>query len=189
MKGTTPSQTVGPFFRIALAHQPMNDLLIRGAIGEPIIVQGRILDGDGVPVPDAMIEIWQANAAGKYDHPEDDQEKLIDPNFDGFGRCATDGEGYYRFRTIRPGSVYGPSNRAQAPHINVSVFARGILKRLATRMYFPDEPMNERDPVLELVPKNRRATMIARRIESRAEPVFEFDIKLQGDGETIFLDI
>jgi protocatechuate 3,4-dioxygenase alpha subunit len=148
-----------------------------------------VLDGAGDAVRDAMVEIWQANAAGRYDHPEDTQEKTLDPHFNGFGRCATDGEGYFRFRTITPGSVYGRADRAQAPHIKVSVFARGLLNRLVTRIYFSDHPMNAGDPVLATIPAARRQTIIAQLVRSEPERVFRFDIHLQGPRETVFLDL
>ena len=152
MSRLTPSQTIGPFFHRALLHEGWNDLAARGAAGERIAIEGRVLDGDGAPVGDAMIEIWQANAAGRYDHPEDRQEdrhgnRPIDSNFHGFGRVATDSEGRFRLRTVKPGAVPGGGGAMQAPHINVSVFTRGLLKRLATRIYFPDEPLNESDPL------------------------------------------
>ena len=109
-----------------------------------------------------MIELWQANADGRYDHPDDSQEKLLDPDFHGFGRAATDERGCFRFYTIKPGSVPGPGNLLQAPHINVSIFARGLLKRLVTRIYFPDEPLNATDAVLNTVAPERRSTLVAR---------------------------
>jgi protocatechuate 3,4-dioxygenase, alpha subunit len=199
MSRLTPSQTIGPFFHRALLHEGWNDLAARGAAGERIAIQGRVLDGDGAPVGDAMIEIWQANAAGRYDHPEDRQEnreddrrdhRPIDPHFHGFGRVATDSEGRFRLRTIKPGAVPGEGGAMQAPHVNLSVFARGLLKRLATRIYFPDEPLNESDPLLSALPAGRRATLIARAAGAGvAERVLHFDIVLQGAGETVFLDV
>jgi protocatechuate 3,4-dioxygenase, alpha subunit len=194
----TPSQTIGPFFHRALLHEGWNDLAARGTAGERIVIEGRVLDGDGAPVRDAMIESWQANAAGRYDHPEDRQEKdrqdkPLDPNFHGFGRTATGPDGSFRLRTIKPGSVRsvaGGGDATQAPHINLSVFARGLLKRLVTRIYFPDEPLNEADPLLSTLPASRRATLIARAArDGAAERVLHFDIVLQGDNETVFLDI
>jgi len=167
----------------------------RGAAGERIAIEGRVLDGDGAPVGDAMIEIWQANAAGRYDHPEDRQEdrhgnRPIDSNFHGFGRVATDSEGRFRLRTVKPGAVPGGGGAMQAPHINVSVFTRGLLKRLATRIYFPDEPLNESDPLLSTLPAKRRARLIARAAGAgAAERVLNFDIVLQGADETVFLDV
>ena len=186
----TPSQTVGPFFSKALIHEGWNDLTTRGASGQIIVITGRVLDGDGAPVPDAVLEIWQANAAGRYDHPDDTRDTPLDPHFSGFGRVGTDAQGRFRFRTITPGSVPGVGASLQAPHINVSVFARGLLKRLVTRIYFPDEPLNAHDPVLNLLPDTaRRATLIARPAEGESKLELHLDIVLQGDYETVFFDI
>jgi protocatechuate 3,4-dioxygenase alpha subunit len=155
-------------------------------LGQKIEIRGRVSDGDGLPVIDALVEIWQANAAGRYDHPEDRRtEALIDPEFLGFGRCPTDPFGHYFFRTIRPGQVPAPDGTLQAPHLMVGVFARGLLKRLATRLYFEDAPENAHDPILALVEEGRRGSLIARR-ESEATPTYRFDIILQGVGETVF---
>lgn len=186
----TPSQTVGPFFSIGMARDDWSDLVKSETAGQRIVIEGRVLDGDGAPVPDAVVEIWQANAAGRYQHPEDTQEKPLDPAFLGFGRCGTDSAGRFRLRTIKPGSVSGRDAPAQAPHINVSVFARGILRRLATRIYFPDEPLNASDSVLNAIADaSRRSTLIARSARAGAEPGYQFDVVLQGPGETVFLDI
>lgn len=154
--------------------------------GERITIEGRVLDGDDAPMSDAMIELWQANADGRYDHPDDAQEKLLDPHFHGFGRAATDERGYFRLYTIKPGPVPGRGSALQAPHINVSIFARGLLRRLVTRVYFPDETMNDADLVLNTVAPARRSTLIAR-IERPG--VLRFDIVLQGDNETVFFDV
>ena len=136
--GATPSQTIGPFFHRALQHEGWNDLAARGAAGERVAIEGRVLDGDGAPVTDAMIEVWQANAVGRYDHPDDrDENKPLDPNFHGFGRTATSPDGRFRLRTIKPGPVAGAGEALQALHINVSIFARGLLKWLVTRSIFP----------------------------------------------------
>jgi len=186
----TPSQTVGPFFSRALLHEGWNDLAASGASGQPLVIAGRVLDGEGAPVPDALLEIWQANAAGRYDHPDDTRDTPLDPYFRGFGRAGTDEQGRFRFRTIKPGPVPGAGTSLQAPHINVSVFARGLLKRLVTRIYFPDEPLNAHDPVLNsLRDAARRSTLIARPAGGKAEPVLHFDLVLQGDNETVFFDI
>ena len=184
--GQTPSQTVGPFFRPSLVRAGSENLVREATRGERVTIEGRVLDGDGAPVPDAMIEIWQANAEGRYDHPEDDQEKLIDSAFHGFGRAATDERGAFRFETIKPGPVTGLDGRVQAPHINVAIFTRGLLRHLATRIYFPDDPRNTSDAVLQSVPTARRSTMIAKQSAAR---VFVFDIVLQGKDETVFLDV
>ena len=188
MPGQTPSQTVGPFFHDSLSWPGAETLIGSATKGERIEIVGRVLDGDGAPVPDALLEIWQANAAGRYAHPEDGQLKPIDPAFRGFGRCASDAEGRFRFATIRPGRVPGRGNALQAPHINLGLFARGLLRRLVTRLYFEDAPENAEDPVLALVQDPaRRATLLAKRVAcDRA--VYRFDIVLQGKGETVFFD-
>lgn len=190
MADLTPSQTVGPFFHFSLTSDAasVTDLAGDAAEGERISVEGAVIDGEGAPLPDAMVEIWQANAAGRYAHPEDRQDKPLDPAFAGFGRCATDGKGRFRFRTIRPGRVSGRGNTLQAPHINVAIFARGLLKQLVTRIYFEDDSANDADPVLGLVPEERRPTLMARRLEGAAGPVYRLDIVLQGDKETVFFD-
>jgi protocatechuate 3,4-dioxygenase alpha subunit len=158
------------------------------AKGERIWLRCRVLDDKGFPVPDAMLELWQANADGKYQHPEDRQEKPVDPHCKGFGRLGTDPDGYCVFETVKPGCVPGLENSVQAPHISVSVFARGILKRLATRVYFAGESTNENDPVLALVPTERRATLMAKRVPERPGH-WSFEIHLCGEQETVFFDI
>jgi len=192
--GQTPSQTIGPFFGPALIRSglegPGLEALVRPTTrGERVTIEGRVLDGDGAAVADAMIEIWQANAEGRYDHPEDRQEKLLDANFHGFGRTATDDAGCYRFHTIKPGPVAGLGVTLQAPHINIAIFARGLLKRLVTRIYFPDEPLNTNDPVLMAVPPERRATLIACTGAPLSAETLRFDIVVQGDSETVFFEI
>jgi protocatechuate 3,4-dioxygenase alpha subunit len=184
----TPSQTVGPFFRPSLIEAGAENLVREETRGERVTIEGRVIDGDGAPVTDAMLEIWQANAEGRYDHPEDDQEKLLDPAFHGFGRAATDATGAFCFHTIKPGPVPGIDGALQAPHLNVSIFARGLLKRLVTRIYFPDEPLNATDAVLNAAPGDRRATLIAAWNDSTRR-VLRFDVILQGPKETVFLDI
>ena len=181
----TPSQTIGPFFKPALIRSGQETLVTTRTRGERITIEGRVLDGDAAAVSDAMIELWQANADGRYDHPDDSQEKLLDSEFHGFGRAATDERGRFRFYTIKPGPVPGPGNLLQAPHINVSIFARGLLKRLITRIYFPGEPLNATDAVLKTVAPERRATLVAR-IEN---DVLRFDIVLHGENETVFFDL
>jgi protocatechuate 3,4-dioxygenase, alpha subunit len=182
----TPSQTVGPFFKPALIRAGDESLVTSKSRGERITIEGRILDGDAAAVSDAMIELWQANADGRYDHPDDSQEKLLDPDFHGFGRSATDERGRFRFYTIKPGSIPGLGNLLQAPHINVSIFARGLLKRLTTRIYFPGEQLNAADAVLNSVAPERRPTLIAR-VEK--PDLLRFDIVLQGENETVFFDV
>ena len=183
----TPSQTVGPFFHFALPYHGGETLTNEATLGARIIVEGRVTDGAGEAVTDALIEIWQANSQGRYDHPDDTQERQLDPNFTGFGRAQTDEDGRFRFYTIKPGPVPGPSGTSQAPHINVSVLGRGILKRMATRLYFSGEAANADDPILALVPPERRGTLIAEWIGDGA--AYRFDIRLQGENETVFFDI
>lgn len=189
----TPPQTVGPFFHFALRRDEWSDLTRDGPRGERIVIEGRVLDGDGAACDDALIEIWQANAAGKYAHPDDPQPReLLDPAFAGFGRALTDASGGYRFTTIRPGRVPGAGGRAQAPHVNVTLFARGLLKALATRLYFADEPANDSDPVLSAIadPAARRTLLAVRQPgEGSQVAVYRFDLILQGPGETVFLDL
>ncbi len=186
----TPSQTIGPFFAPALVRESTERLVRDGTRGERIVIEGRVLDGDGAPVPDAMIEIWQANAEGRYDHREDTQEKLLDPNFHGFGRAGTNQLGEFRFFTIKPGAVAGEAGALQAPHINVCVFARGLLHHLMTRIYFPDESAaNAADPVLNKVAPARRTTLLAHDTGAATARVLRFDIVLQGGNETVFFDV
>jgi len=184
---TTSSQTVGPYVQIGFRALAVENLASSGAAGEHITVRGRVLDGDGKPVDDGVVEIWQANAQGKYAHPEDAQDKAIDKGFRGFGRCLTDKDGGFRFATIKPGAVPGPGGTLQAPHIVVTVFMRGLLKHLITRVYFPDEPANADDPVLKLVPQERRATLIAKRAPGE-KGVLEWNVVIQGQAETVFFD-
>lgn len=184
----TPSQTVGPFFHFALPYEAGPYLAGDKTEGERITIEGRITDGDGLPVTDALVEIWQANAHGRYNHPEDGQDKPLDEAFGGFGRAPTNEQGVFRFYTVKPGSVPGLHNEMQAPHINVCILARGVLKRMATRLYFADEAeVNRVDPVLNLVPEERRVTLIAQRAADA--PVYRLDIALQGANETVFFDI
>ena len=187
----TPSQTVGPFFHLGLDRPEWSDLTTGNPAGERIVVEGRVLDGDGAPVPDALIELWQANAAGRYAHPDDRQaDKPLDPNFRGFGRVATDAEGRFRVVTIKPGPVPGRGNALQAPHINIALFARGLLKHLFTRIYFADEPANASDPLLSSIEDAAaRRSLLADRAAGVTPALYRFDFVLQGENETAFLDI
>lgn len=187
----TASQTVGPFFHLGMARPDWADLTRDNPAGERILVEGRVLDGDGAPVPDAVIEMWQANAAGRYNHPDDVQtDKPLDPHFRGFGRAATDSEGRFRITTIRPGPVPGRGNALQAPHLTLAVFGRGLLRHLYTRLYFADEPANANDPLLSSIEDEAaRRTLLARRTDRGSTPGYSFDIILQGENETVFLDI
>jgi len=192
---TTPGQTVGPFFHLGLDRPEWSDLtrnnLGQAPLGERITIEGKVVDGDGAPVPDALLELWQANAAGRYNHPDDPQtDKPLDPNFRGYGRVATDSEGRFRVTTIRPGPVPGRGNALQAPHISIAFFSRGLLKQLYTRIYFADEAANASDPLLASIEDETvRQTLIARRAEGEGAAIYRFDIVLQGDGETAFLDL
>jgi protocatechuate 3,4-dioxygenase alpha subunit len=196
VKGITPSQTVGPFFAYGLTSNGKydwndaftNNLVTSDTSGERIRVEGRVFDGDGQPVPDCMLEIWQADAQGRFSDPKD-QRALPNSAFRGFGRCGTDPNGDYSFDTIRPGSVPDPDGRAQAPHILLAIFGRGMLLHLYTRIYFDGEAANAADPVLALVPADRRSTLIAARQPGNGNAVYRLDIRLQGDNETVFFDI
>ena len=183
----TSSQTVGPYFAIGLDWLNRADLADAGVTGERISIEGRVLDGDGKPVPDAVLEVWQANSHGKYAHSEDVQKKPTEPAFRGFGRIPTDDEGRFRFTTIKPGPVPGPDDRMQASHIAVRVLARGLLRRLVTRIYFPGEAANETDFALGLVDTARRGTLIAKKVGDEAGRL-EWNVILQGPGETVFFD-
>ena len=187
----TPSQTVGPFFHLALDRPGWADLAADGAAGDRIVVAGRVTDGGGAPVCDACLELWQANAAGRYAHPDDTRvDKPLDPHFRGFGRASTDAEGNFRFATVRPGPVPGRGNALQAPHIAVALFARGLLKQLYTRIYFAGEPLNDTDPVLlSIGDPARRATLLATCQSGSTPPHWHLDIVMQGPGETVFFDI
>src|SRR5215468_11994798 len=184
----TTSQTVGPYLHIGLTWLIRENLVGPGVIGEPVTLQGRVVDGDGKPVGDALVEIWQANAHGKYAHPDDKQAKPLEPDFKGWGRSATDDNGMFRFTTIKPGRVPGPDGKLQAPHIAVTVFMRGLLRRLVTRIYFPNEPANSEDFALNLVEASRRKTLIANPVAGHAGAL-EWNVQLQGTNETVFFDI
>lgn len=184
----TPSQTIGPFFHYALPYESAERLV---SPGDPhaLRIVGTVVDGADEPVTDALVEIWQANRAGRYRHPEDRRDDLpLEEGFTGFGRCPTDAEGRFEFLTVKPGLVPGPDGETlQAPHIAVSVFARGLLKRVVTRIYFPDEEeANAADPLLASIEDpEERSTLIAEQLDSG----LHFDIRLQGDNQTVFLDV
>jgi protocatechuate 3,4-dioxygenase, alpha subunit len=194
MPERTPSQTVGPYLHIGMtqgtygAHEVFgSEVASPGIAGSRMRIEGRVLDGEGNPVPDALVETWQADAEGRYPHPADGRP-LTSNSFRGFGRCATDANGRFHFLTIKPGRVPAPgSPRKQASHINVGVFARGLQTRVFTRIYFAGDAEQDGDPILALVPAERRATLIARPDPARPG-VFLFDIRLRGEGETVFLD-
>jgi protocatechuate 3,4-dioxygenase, alpha subunit len=182
MPASTPSQTVGPFFEFALPYEG-GERLVSPGDPDAIRIVGAVIDGDGQPVDDALVEIWQANRHGRYRHPEDTREELpLEDGFSGFGRCATDAEGRFEFVTVKPGAT-----GAHAPHIAVCVFARGLLRHICTRMYFPDEATaNAADPLLASIADPRvRSTLIARPLDGG----LAFDIHLQGERQTGFLDV
>lgn len=187
----TSSQTVGPFFAPALLRKDAvrNVLVQPETLGERVRIEGHVLDGDRLPVPDALVEIWQANAHGRYHHPADQGPSPLDLSFVGFGRSGTENDGLYWFETIKPGPVPFDHERWQAPHICVTVFSRGLLNHVVTRLYFADEPANATDPVLLCVPEHRRATLLAPRQQEGTSVVYRFDIILQGEGETVFFNV
>jgi len=186
----TASQTVGPFFHDCLMREDAQcDLLASFTTdGVRIRVEGRVIDGDGAPVPDAILELWQANAHGRYRHDLDRGPAPIDPHFVGFGRCPTDARGAFHFDTVKPGAIHAGDGRRHAPHLNVTVFARGMLVHAFTRVYFEEDELDA-DPVLAQVDRDRRATLVARKSRSEAgRVVYRWDIRLQGDQETVFFD-
>ncbi len=175
----TASQTAGPYWHL-IDFPEWADLLRSNGpnaaiAGERIAIEGRVADGDGAPCADVMVEIWQADPAGSYEG-----------EFHGYGRCATDQAGRFRFVTLKPGPVPAEGNAFQAPHIAISLFARGLLKQLVTRLYFAGEPLNEQDAVLNAIPAGRRGTVIA---QHAGNGVWRLDLRLQGEGETVFLEV
>jgi protocatechuate 3,4-dioxygenase alpha subunit len=197
MSNETPSQTVGPYFAIGLTQQIFGRRQIATPVvcatdtpGDHVRISGRVLDGAGQPVEDAMIELWQANAEGRYAHGLDQRPGARrDPKFRGFGRVGTTQQGEFFFETIKPGPVPGPGNSLQAPHLNLIVFSRGMLTHAFTRVYFDDEgSANENDPILSLVEPARRDTLIAKRTAAPMGITYSFDIHLQGKSETVFFD-
>ncbi|WAL67027.1 protocatechuate 3,4-dioxygenase subunit alpha [Amycolatopsis cynarae] len=180
---TTPSQTVGPYLAIGLPWEDGPFVVPEGTPGA-VWIRGAVTDGAGEPIPDALVETWQADPDGRFDHPDDPRGRV--PGFRGFGRCPTGPDGSYRILTRLPGAVPGREGRMQAPHIDVSVFGRGMLHRVVTRIYFPEnEDANAADEVLNLVPEVRRGTLVAARIEDG----YRFDVRVQGEGETVFFDV
>jgi protocatechuate 3,4-dioxygenase alpha subunit len=178
----TPSQTVGPFFAHALTWEDGPYVVPPSAEGA-FWLRGVVYDGAGEVVPDALIESWQASPDGRFDHPDDPRGAVA--GFRGFGRCPTDAAGRWGLHTVRPGRVPGADGRLQAPHIDLSVFARGLLDRVVTRVYLPAEPSNVDDPVLSSVPARLRDTLVA----APAGDGYRFDIRLQGAGETVFFSV
>lgn len=193
----TAGQTIGPYFAYCLTpggygHDGVAGNVLAGpeTAGEHIRLSGRLLDGKGNAMDDALIEIWQANAAGRYNHPADRREDApLDPSFAGFGRCMTARDGRFTFDTVKPGRVPGQGNRLQAPHISIVIHSRGMQSHVYGRVYFSDEAAaNEEDPVLASVEAARRPTLIARREDSAGGTVYHFDIHMQGPDETVFFD-
>jgi len=191
MLPVTPSQTVGPFLTVGLLWADGPFVVPAGTAGA-ITIAGRVLDGAGNPVTDALVETWQADADSRFNHPDDPRGAAAPatPGFRGFGRCATDQDGRYRIVTIRPGPLPCSPGGAEAPHLTVSVFARGLLDRVVTRIYFADETeANAADPVLSAVALERRETLLARAVPGGLANEFRFDIRLRGPRETVFFDV
>jgi protocatechuate 3,4-dioxygenase alpha subunit len=192
--GITPSQTVGPFLAIGLPW-PDGPFVVPDGTPGAIVIEGVVTDGAGQPLPDALVETWQADPESRFDHPDDPRGRADPPaGFRGFGRSATDATGRFRIITLRPGPLPAPDGGTEAPHLDVSVFARGLLDRVVTRIYLPDEQeANAADPVLASVEPARRHTLVATTATDQAasdgRPAFRFDIRLQGDGETVFFDV
>lgn len=196
----TGSQTVGPFFHLGFVYLERENLPGESVAGERVSIRGRVLDGDGNIVPDAVLEIWQADPAGRYESGVSRQNSTA-PRFLGFGRIETDDNGEFKFTTVKPGRVPSPDGGMQAPHLVITLFSRGLLKPLLTRVYFPDEPSNADDPVLRLVPLERRSTLIAGRsaeagarngpanaAQNAPPKILDWTIVMQGRGETVFFD-
>lgn len=183
----TPSQTVGPYFSMRLAAEGEN-ILTSG--DDRIVIEGKVIDGAGKHVEDALIEIWQAAPSGRYNHPDDRRDLDLEPGFTGFGRATSDfATGEYRFETLKPGRVPDAEGAFQAPHISVIVQGRGMLNPVFTRIYFSDEEeANADDLVLRGVPESRRHTLIAQLQDDTNPPLYRFDIRMQGEDETVFFD-
>jgi len=183
-EGTTPWQTVGPFFHFALPYE--SGAVVAGASrAGAITLHGTVYDGEGDGLPDALVEVWQADESGSFVEEPGIFSAPTDDGFRGFGRAATDGDGHYTFTTVKPAGVPTQDGAPQAPHIAMSVFARGMLRRVVTRVYFDDSPDNGSDPLLSSVAEARRATLVA----TREDGGYRFDVRLQGDDETVFLDV
>jgi len=185
-KALTPSQTIGPFYFGTLVKAYHHDLAPSNVAGEHIEVALSLYDVAGAVVPDGLFEIWQANSHGRYNHPEDRRNLPLDAGFEGYGRASTFTDGSSTFTTVKPGRVPWPAGGMQAPHINVSIFARGLLNRVATRMYFDGDPANAEDPVLKMVDPARRPTLLAKK---DGKGTWRLPIHLGGPTETVFFDI
>jgi protocatechuate 3,4-dioxygenase alpha subunit len=203
--GQTPGQTLGPFFQQGLlrtgavfqvpglcndASDVFDHVLVQPTtFGERIAIEGCVYDGLEQPIGDALIELWQANAYGRYGHPLDTSGRELDPAFRGYGRAATDAQGGFGFRSIKPGPVAGPGGSTQAPHLNLVLGARGMSRHAFTRVYFESDARLEQDPILSLVPERRRPTLLARAVGQRdGAALYRFDIHLQGENETVFFE-
>lgn len=184
MPQQSPSQTVGPFFYNSLIRGGENILVNDQTRGQHILIQGTVYDGDGRPIPDAMVEIWQADAQGTFNHPHDPNQDQADPHFTGFGRHETSDNGRYWFKTVKPGLIPGQ----EASIVNMRVFARGMLIHAVTRVYFSDDPGRANDPVLNSVEASRRRTLVATLSQGTDLPTYHFDIHMQGEAETVFFD-
>lgn len=203
MSEITPSQTVGPFFAYGLTPKGRCDwdpngsyswkntvesnLVTPDASGTRIRIEGVVYDGDNLPINDCMIEIWQADSQGRYASPR--AGAASNTQFKGFGRSATDKAGVFAFDTIKPGQVAGPDGKPQAPHIVVCIFSRGMIRQVYTRLYFDDEAANASDPILTMVPADRRKTLMAHKQAGKEPALYRFDIRVQGGDETVFFDI
>lgn len=188
----TASQTVGPFFHLGMVYLERDNFVAESVAGERVTIRGKVFDGDGNVVPDAVLEVWQADSSGRYVSEVFPQNSAA-PRFLGFGRVETDDNGQFTFTTIKPGRVSSPDGSLQAPHLVVTLFSRGLLKALLTRIYFQDEPANADDAVLKLVPPERRSTLIAALSSERSGKNapgkgFDWNIVMQGHGETVFFD-
>lgn len=183
------SQTIGPFFHVYFNEKGVTaSVAAPHAKGDRIRLACRVLDGEGMCVPDAMIELWQADAAGIYNHPDDPRRNQADPAVLGFGRLPATDDGVCEFETVMPGRVPSWNGALQAPHVNVTIFGRGLLKGLSTRIYFAGNSANQDDPILALVPQDRRDTLMVRQ-DSREPSLWSIDLRLCGDGETVFFDV
>ena len=185
----TSSQTVGPFFHYGLIFGKENILVNDQTQGQRIRITGTVFDGDGEPIPDALVEIWQADVNGYFDHSEDPNQDKADKNFKYFGRSDTVNNGVYTFKTVKPAVAVCNNDSQEAPYVCVRVFSRGMLIHAVTRMYFPEEANNQTDALLNSIDESRRQTLIAELEENNDLPTYRFDIHIQGDKETVFLDI
>ncbi len=188
--GQTPSQTVGPFYSMRLGGEGQNVILVPAEGGQQIIITGKVFDGDRNHMEDALLEFWQANPVGRYNHPDDTRELDLDPRFSGFARAVSDFQtGTYRLETVKPGRVPDLEGAFQAPHISVVVQARGMLDPVFTRIYFSDEEEANRDDlILRRVPEARRGTLVAELEPGSDRVTYRFDIRFQGEDETVFFD-